>query len=163
MMHIGRDIRGEWGVGVGGVKWEEQHYQAEWRRSGRRLGGEGPALGSPPQTTGPPWQPDVLQNKYCYGGASPGVGQLVEYELSHFSFSALWVWIWILLPGPKTRHSCSRGLLDSECYPTDCRLDRGQRRYEEKLTWLTEYWHCHFKIQHHMHFSLNKYKDILRK
>lgn len=61
-------------------------------------------------------------------GASPGAGQIVEYELAQFSFCALWVWIWILLPGPKTRNSCSRELLDSERYPTDCRLDRGQRR-----------------------------------
>lgn len=45
------------------VQYRNRNYQAAQRRSGRRLYVEGPASGVHPQQTGPPWQPDLLQNK----------------------------------------------------------------------------------------------------
>lgn len=89
-------------------RWQksERHYQAAQRISGRQLCVEGPALGVQPQPTGPPWQPDVLQNKYCCriqsglrlaSGISFSTTRLLGYAGLNLE-PAVWV------SGPRTRH-----------------------------------------------------------
>lgn len=104
---------------------------------------ECPASGVQPQPTGPPWQPDLLQNKYsCRVQPELGMASRISFSttlLLRFGIKSgngcLGVWtpnearssvappvvpgVVSLTPACQPpQHSCGR----------DCRLDRGQRR-----------------------------------